>query len=108
MKHYIDWEIAAVVDSLEQQARNYGNAITEDRRAQGLAPIPDAHTRCVAWRAYEIIHQLKESNLELEAALKAIDQEKKLEAERQVPAPVIDQEKSKVPKRRKKSDQVAE
>src|SRR5271167_2163683 len=71
-KTYVDWEIAACIEMLTEQAYNYALTINEGRRERGLAPAKDAHEKCIAWNAAAIIRQLQKElaeNVEQKTAL---------------------------------------
>ena len=107
MKTYIDWEIAAAIEMLTEQAYSYSLQINGARGERGLPVIKDAHEKCVAWAAAEIIKQLQKE------AVAHVEQ--KIALSKQIgdilskPAPeiTINIPDKSIPKRRKKTDPVA-
>jgi len=103
-KTYLDWEIAAAVEMLTEQAYNYALTVNEARKQRGLTSAKDAHEKCVAWAAAEIIKQLQKeaaAHVEQKIALS-----KQLNASLSKPAPEITVSipDKPIPKRRKKAD----
>jgi len=108
MKTYIDWEIAAAIEMLTEQAYSYSLQINGARGERGLPVIKNAHEKCVAWSAVTIIKQLQKELAE--------SVEQKIALSKQIhdvlnvssaPEITINIPDKPIPKRRKKADPVA-